>query len=218
MGQGRSKAARSLDSLEEIIIASLIAAATLLIFVAVVQRYGLSGIASLYRWSRAEGFDGLTGVLKSLFFAVSYLRLTWAQELCIFMIVWMAKFGAAYGVRTGIHVGVDILVERLTGTPQRVIILAGLLAGALFTAIIGTLGAHLVWHIAGTGQTSAVLEWPMWLVYLAVPLGSYLMCYRFLEVAWIYWRTGERPQHDPGRVEGLDDPAPPIGLGGGGAR
>ena len=37
----------------------------------------------------------------------------WAQELCIYMFVWMAKFGAAYGVRTGIHVGVDVLVNQL---------------------------------------------------------------------------------------------------------
>ncbi len=41
------------------------------------------------------------------------LNLSWAQELCIYMFIWMAKFGAAYGVRTGIHVGVDVLVNRL---------------------------------------------------------------------------------------------------------
>ena len=29
------------------------------------------------------------------------LSMTWAQELCIFLFVWMAKFGAAYGVRGG---------------------------------------------------------------------------------------------------------------------
>lgn len=207
MQDRRSKAARGLDSLEEIVIATLLGAATLLIFVAVVQRYGLSGVASLYRWSRAEGLEGLSAASKSVFFAIAYVRLTWAQELCIFMIVWMAKFGAAYGVRTGIHVGVDILVERLTGNAQRMLILAGLLAGAFFTAVIGTLGANLVWHIYDTGQTSAVLELPMWIVYLAVPLGSYLMCFRFLEVAWVYWRTGERPHHDPGAVEGVEPTA-----------
>ena len=38
---------------------------------------------------------------------------SWAQELCIYMFIWMAKFGAAYGVRTGIHVGVDVLVNML---------------------------------------------------------------------------------------------------------
>lgn len=210
--QERSKAARLLDHIEEIVIATLIGAATLLIFVAVAQRYGLSGVASVYRWSRVEDIPWLTSLSKSLFFTIAYVRLTWAQELCIFMIVWMAKFGAAYGVRTGIHVGVDILVERLTGTAKSALIIAGLLAGALFTAFVGTLGAHLVWHIAGTGQTSAVLELPMWVVYLAVPLGSYLMCYRFLEVAWTFWRTGERPHHDPGKVEGVDAPPPAEGA------
>lgn len=199
------RAARLLDHLEEIIIAALIGAATLLVFVAVAQRYGLSGVASVYRWARAEDIPWLTSAAKSLFFTVAYVRLTWAQELCIFMVVWMAKFGAAYGVRTGIHVGVDILVERLSGEAKRAMIVAGLLSGALFTAIIGTLGVHLVWHIARTGQTSAVLEVPMWFVYLAVPLGSYLMCYRFLEVAWHFWKTGERPHHDPGKVEGIDE-------------
>lgn len=204
MSERRAKPARILDSLEEIIIATLLASATTLIFVAVAQRYGLSGVASVYRWSRAEGIEWLTGLSRSLFFTIAYVRLTWAQELCIFMVVWMAKFGAAYGVRTGIHVGVDLLVERLTGQSKRILIVAGLLAGALFTVIIGTLGAHLVWHIARTGQTSAVLEVPMWIVYLAVPLGSYLMCYRFLEVAWTFWHTGERPHHDPGKVEGVE--------------
>lgn len=204
----RTKAARWLDHAEEVVIATLLGAATLVIFVAVAQRYSLAGVASVFRWARAEDMPWLASSAKSLFFTIAYVRLTWAQELCIFMIVWMAKFGAAYGVRTGIHVGVDLLVERLSGTPQRILIVAGLLAGALFTAIVGTLGAHLVWHIFATGQTSAVLEVPMWLVYLAVPLGSYLMCYRFLEVAWHYWTTGERPHHDPGHVEGVDAPPP----------
>lgn len=212
MRERRVAAALVLDRLEEIIIAALIGAATLLIFVAVLQRYGLSGVASVYRWSRAEDMPWLASVSKSLFFAIAYVRLTWAQELCIFMIVWMAKFGAAYGVRTGIHVGVDILVEQLTGSAKRVLIVIGLLAGALFTLIVGTLGAHLVWHIFDTGQTSAVLELPMWLVYLAVPLGSYLMCYRFLEVAWHFWKTGKRPHHDPGKVEGIDTPPPAEGA------
>ena len=35
------------------------------------------------------------------------------RNWCIYMFVWMAKFGAAYGVRTGIHVGVDVLINRM---------------------------------------------------------------------------------------------------------
>ena len=55
----------------------------------------------------------------------------------------------------------------------------------------------------GTDQTTPDLEWPSWVVYLCIPLGSYLMCFRFLQVAVHFWRTGEVPHHDAGHVEGL---------------
>jgi C4-dicarboxylate transporter DctQ subunit len=29
------------------------------------------------------------------------------------------------------------------------------------------------------------------------------MCFRFLQVAWAFWHTGELPHHDPGHVEGV---------------
>jgi C4-dicarboxylate transporter DctQ subunit len=155
------------------------------------------------------------------------LNFSWAQELCIIMFVWMCKFGAAYGVRTGIHVGVDVVVNRLEeGTRGRVVIF-GLLAGALFTGTIGILGATFVWkngaHYAFLrlfglatgdyfeGPTTPDLEWPTWIVYLAIPLGSSLMCFRFLQVAWVFWKTGELPRHDPTHVEGMKDVPPLVG-------
>ena len=199
-----------LDRLEEIIIGTLIGAATLLIFVAVVQRYGLSGAIGLMNWAKAAGMDGLATFAKSSFLFLKGFSLTWAQELCIYMFVWMAKFGAAYGVRTGIHVGVDVLLARLNRNSRVQVVMFGLLAGALFTFIVGSLGASFVYHIYHTDQTSADLEMPMWLVYLAVPLGSYLMCFRFLQVAWEFLRTGHLPHHDHGHVEGIEDEMPTV--------
>lgn len=196
---------RLLDRLEEVIISILIGAATLLIFVAVVQRYGVSNLAGLMGWAKGQGLTWLAGAARSAFDFLNSFNLTWAQELCIYMFVWMAKFGAAYGVRTGIHVGVDILLNVLPAGKRYYMILFGLLAGALFTAIVGSLGAHFVWHMAHTEQTSPDLEMPMWIVYLAVPLGSYLMCFRFLQVAWTFARTGELPVHDHGHVEGVSE-------------
>lgn len=177
-----------LDHLEEWLIAFLIAAATLLIFVAVVHRY-LAGVPYVQDY-------------------MVRINLSWAQELCIFMFVWMAKFGAAYGVRTGIHVGVDVVLRKLKGRPYQALVLFGLLAGALFTGTIAALGGNFVWHMAHTDQTSSDLEVPMWIAYLCVPLGSSLMSYRFLQVAWSFLRTGELPHHDHGHVEGMDDAGP----------
>ncbi len=179
-----------LDRLEEWLIAFLMGAATIVIFVAVVHRYASAlPVPVVQDW-----------LLK--------FNLSWAQELCIYMFIWMAKFGAAYGVRTGIHVGVDVLVNQLSSRHRAKVIMFGLLAGALFTGVVGTLGAEFVWDIAHTQQVSADMELPMWIVYLAIPCGSYLMCFRFLQVTWSFVRTGELPHHDIGKVEGLDEAVP----------
>ncbi|OGB25015.1 MAG: C4-dicarboxylate ABC transporter permease [Burkholderiales bacterium RIFCSPLOWO2_02_FULL_57_36] len=178
-----------LDHLEEWLITVLLAAGTLIVFVAVVHRY-------------ASGFP-IPGVQDALI----KLNTSWAQELTIYMFVWMAKFGAAYGVRTGIHVGVDILLNKLNTPWRNKMIVFGLLAGATFTGIIGTLGSAFVYDLSKTSSVSEVLEIPIWIVYLAIPLGSFLMSFRFLQVAWQFIKTGELPHHDHGHVEGIDEAA-----------
>ncbi len=186
---------RILDRLEEVLIATLIAVATILIFVAVIQRYGLTTSINLANWGRAHGHDWLFQGGRSVFSFLRGFNLTWAQELCIYLFIWMAKFGAAYGVRQGIHVGVDVLVNRIGENARKPVILFALLCGALFTFTIGSFGSVFVYNMAWTDQTSPDLELPMWLVYLAIPAGSYLMCFRFLQVTWFYARTGEIPGH-----------------------
>lgn len=196
-----------LDRLEEAIIAFLMAGATLVIFTAVVHRY-LAGVPVIQDWA-----------LK--------IDMSWAQELCIIMFVWMCKFGAAYGVRTGIHVGVDVVINRLDEKLRGKFVLFALAAGAVFTAAIAWLGGHFVWengahqaflHFFGLpegdlpeGPTTPDLEWPTWVVYSAVPLGSSLMCFRFLQVFATFWKTGELPVHDHAYVEGVDAETPLVG-------
>ena len=192
-----------LDHLEEWLIAFLMGAATLVIFGAVVHRYA-SGIP----WPALQDW-------------LLTINMSWAQELCIFMFVWMCKFGAAYGVRTGIHVGVDVLVNRLPEEWRRKAVMVALACGIVFTGVIGTLGLRFIWedglHWAlfnslgldsgelPRGPTTPDLDWPTWIIYSAVPLGSYLMCFRFLQVTWAFVRGGELPHHDHAQVAGLDE-------------
>jgi C4-dicarboxylate transporter DctQ subunit len=196
---------KALNHLEEWLITFLIAAATLVIFMAVVHRF-LAGVPYIQDF-------------------VIRIDVSWAQELCIYMFVWMAKFGAAYGVRNGTHVGVDVLVRRLPPEKAKWLVLFGLLAGAVFTATVGTLGARFVWdngfhyalfHGLGwdtgdvpEGPTSPDLEISTWIAYSCVPLGSYLMCFRFLQVAWHFLKTGEVP-HAQHTVAGVDEDTAPA--------
>jgi TRAP-type C4-dicarboxylate transport system permease small subunit len=186
-----------LDRLEEWIIAALIAAATILTFVAVVHRYGASNSAGLARWAGQHGFVLLQHAADGIYTRLAAVNLSWAQELATYMFVWMAKFGAALGVRTGIHVGVDVFVKRLAPAARKPVIVFALLCGALFTGVIGTLGAVYI-HDLDPDEVSPELEWPSWIIYLCIPLGSYLMCFRFLQVMWRYLRSGSVPHQGHG--------------------
>jgi C4-dicarboxylate transporter DctM subunit len=195
---------RALDHLEEWLIATLIAAATALIFVAVVHRYGTGVSIDLAKWTAAYGVPVVPDVLRAIYSWLAARDLSWAQELCIYMFIWMAKFGAAYGVRTGIHVGVDVLVNMLPGGSRKRVITFGLLCGALFTGTVAGFGAAFVSQMWQTGQQSNDLEAPMWIVYLAIPLGSGLMCFRFLQVTWWFYWTDKLPHHDAAHVVGVE--------------
>ena len=201
---------RALDHLEEWLIASLIAAATALIFASVLHRYGTGLSIDVSKWLAARGVPVLPGILSEIYLWLAALDVSWAQELCIYMFIWMAKFGAAYGVRTGIHVGVDLLVNRVPPRSRKQVILFALLCGAFFTGMIASFGGSFVSEMFKTGQQSNDLEAPMWIIYLAIPVGSGLMCFRFLQVAWFYYWTGELPQHNEAEVEGLDANVPVV--------
>src|SRR3979411_364777 len=185
---------RILDRLDEIRRSALMGAATVLIFIAVLHRFG-TGISFLYPY-------------------LIQIHIAWTQELCIYMFIWMAKFGAAYGVRTGIHVGVDVLINQLNPSRQKRVILFGLLGGALFPFLVGSMGAPFALALMRTDQVSPDLELPSWLVYACIPLGSYLMCFRFLQVTWTYFWTGDLPHHDVTHVDGIEvSEKAPIALG-----
>ncbi len=202
---------RILDRLEEWIIASLIGAATILTFATVVHRYGASNSALLARWAGEHGFILLHNAADRVYTSLAAINVSWAEELATYMFVWMAKFGAALGVRTGIHVGVDVLVKQLTPATRKPVIVFALLCGALFTGVIGTLGAVYVYEL-DPDQVSPELEWPSWIIYLCIPLGSYLMCLRFLQVMWRFLRTGFVPHQGHGiEYEAPHDVAAPLG-------
>ena len=207
-------ALRILDRLEELVISALMAMAVILIFIAVVHRFAIGGAADLVGFARSQDNPGLMDFARQLFKAINAIRLTWAQEACIYLFVWMAKFGAAYGVRLGIHVGVDILVEKLQPGPKRIFTVIAMSGGILFTALVAWIGADFVWHVYRNGQTTPDLEIPSWIVYLAVPLGSALMCFRFMQALLTYLRTGYVAHHDHGAVDGIEEAADDAAKGG----
>ena len=105
----------------------------------------------------------------------------WAPELTRYAIVWLVFIGASVGARSGAHISIDLFSEVLSERHAR-----WLLQGAAAISVLGCFmlayhGARLVQHMAQFNQHSPSLRWPMWAIYLAVPIGFGLMSLRFLQ-------------------------------------
>lgn len=115
--------------------------------------------------------------------AISY-ALPWAGEATRYAIIWLVFIAGSIGARQGAHISIDFLSETL---PRRSAVTIGRVAALLssFTcALLTWFGVSLVLQMRAFGQTSPSLEWPMWIIYISVPLGAALMSLRFLQSAF----------------------------------
>jgi len=108
----------------------------------------------------------------------------WAEELARYNIVWVAFIGMSLCARVGAHVSMDVLFSRLRGQARLFIwrfinvVTAGF---CVYLAFTGWLLVNSVWR---TGQVSPATGLPMWIVYLAVPVGALLTTRSFMLLAF----------------------------------
>ncbi len=95
----------------------------------------------------------------------------WGDEILRYMCVYMSFFGMAAGWRYGTHIGVSIFVEKLFPEKSRKFfrLLTDVISIA-FMALITYYGWILVERVSRSGQASAALRLPMYMVYGILPL------------------------------------------------
>lgn len=118
----------------------------------------------------------------------------WQTEFATFAIVASTFLGAPYILLTRGHVNVDLLPLMLRTSRRRVLYLVGGVISLLFC------GAFLYasipwWYEAWTsGQTTAsIWRAPLWVPYLAVPVGLAQLCLQMLTEMWLVLRGVELP-------------------------
>ena len=101
---------------------------------------------------------------------------SFTDELARYLLIWVGLFGAAYATGKRMHLAIDLLRTKLTG---RAVHWHGIFVGAcvalfaLFVMVVG--GLRLVALTFLLGQTSAALQVPLGVVYLALPLSGALI-------------------------------------------
>ncbi|HSR13959.1 MAG TPA: TRAP transporter small permease [Thermodesulfobacteriota bacterium] len=110
--------------------------------------------------------------------------IAWTTEFCEFMMVWATFLGGASLARRGGHMTITELLEKLSGVSRRRADAAIQLFSAAILVILVWYGMGIVQ--ANWGNVLTVLEWPMALQYLGLPVGSAVMLvfvgYDFIQI------------------------------------
>lgn len=146
-------------------------------------------IAAVRRISSAAGLAaGL--LLFSAVLAVCHLVVVryvlgesaiWQHEFVTFSLIGATFLGSPYVLLTRGHVNVDLLPLYLSARARRVLAFVAAAVGVAFCALIAWTGA-LLWYEAWAGDWHADTVWgpPLWIPYVAMPLGMALVVLQYV--------------------------------------
>ncbi len=115
--------------------------------------------------------------------------LPWSEELARYVMVWAVFFGASMGAKTGAHIGVEAFVNFFPNNIRRSMIIVSAVFTQIFCAFVFVLSLQVVVSISEMEQVSPAMEIPMYIPYIAVPVGAILMSVRFMQAAVTKWKT-----------------------------
>lgn len=104
------------------------------------------------------------------------IPLSWTEELSRFAMIWMALLGSEIGLRQHKQMSVDAVVNRLPGLPRKAVECVGCLINAAFAGVSAVYAVQFVAMTYESNQISSAMNWPMWIIYLILPLSLFLMC------------------------------------------
>ena len=107
--------------------------------------------------------------------------IVWAEEVSQYLMVWVAFLSAGLALRQGRHVAIELLQDHLPSTARKVTRHLVALLLIVFMGILIVLGfqfARFAWD-----QETPVLNIPLGIPYLAVPIGALLL---LIHIFFIY--------------------------------
>jgi C4-dicarboxylate transporter DctQ subunit len=149
---------RWLERLEEILVAVLMTAMTVLTFVQVVARY-------VFNYS-----------------------FVWALELNTVLFAWLIFVGMSYGVRVGAHIGIDAVVKSVPPSVARAFGMVGAALCIVYALIVTVGGWRYMRKMYDVGIEMQDLPMPQWVPRTILPLGFALLALRFGQAFFRLWR------------------------------
>jgi len=108
--------------------------------------------------------------------------LRWADEVVRYLMIWMAFIGASLAVKYGAHVSIEAFTNLLSPRLKRAVKIGTYVILILFLASLAYVSLeliHLIWR-----QRAATIPISMGYVYIAAPIGFFLMLLNFAAMLW----------------------------------
>ena len=140
------------DNIEEIICILALTVMTILTFTNVVTRY------------------------------VFNFSMNFAEEISTYSFVLLSLFGASIALKRGAHLGFTLLSDHVPPVIARIFEVISALAGIIFSFVIFYFGIRMAMTQYQRGQLSLGVQIPEWIYGSFVPLGSFFLLIRFIEL------------------------------------
>ncbi len=139
-----------------------------------------------------EKVDKVLGKVLVVIMAVMVINVLWqvftrfvmgtpssfTDELARYLMIWIGVLGAAYVSGRNMHVAIDVLPSKASGPTQKKILKLVYVIIIIFSFLALVVGGFRLVYISYLlGQTSAALQIPMALVYLAIPISGILIIF-----------------------------------------
>jgi TRAP-type C4-dicarboxylate transport system permease small subunit len=131
----------------------------------------------------------LAQVLGRYFFNYS---ISWTEETARFAQIWVVLVGAGLAMRRGLHVAVEVLAAMLPLPLRRVLSVVTVFGCLWFLAVV-IYGSFALIELGWMFETSPVVQIPMWIIYLSLPIGAVYFGIEVIVAAIDRWRDPFAP-------------------------
>lgn len=101
--------------------------------------------------------------------------LNWPDEMTRYLMVWMVFIGAGAASKNNSHFQITAVFDRLPPTGKMIMLAVRMVACNCLYIFMIKVGIGLIKKLFVMEQTSPAMHIPMWIMYLAVPVGLALM-------------------------------------------
>jgi C4-dicarboxylate transporter DctQ subunit len=149
---------KTLNYLEEFLMATLLAVMTLLTSLQVLLRYAFS-----------------TGMI-------------WSLEATTYCFAWLVLIGMSYCVRTQSHIALDLLVKQFKSRWRRLIGIFAIMVCIAYSLLMFYGSFIFVQRLYWLGNDARDLPIARWILTIILPIGFALLTLRFVQLGLAIWR------------------------------